>query len=185
MDNATQEGYFENSCIEHLSISFCGPSSTLVDEESNSKQVFSCYSKCLQDFTVLLEAPPPIQNTPMKFDQCAVLWFQAVCNCAVVLGSVMQVLWAGCTQSVYNYPWKQRVSVSALYLLIFFPAQVAIYFFSLWSALINVLAKMLDMSEFGEAAPFLRKSEKEIMMMQTVAFDGKALSSGCVVNQLA
>ncbi|XP_063161645.1 myosin-15 isoform X3 [Candoia aspera] len=32
---------------------------------------------------------------------------------------------------------------------------------------------MMDMSEFGEAAPFLRKSEKEIMMLQTVAFDGK------------
>ncbi|XP_013916506.1 PREDICTED: myosin-15 [Thamnophis sirtalis] len=32
---------------------------------------------------------------------------------------------------------------------------------------------MMDMSEFGEAAPFLRKSEKEIMVLQTVAFDGK------------
>ncbi|KAM6319736.1 myosin-15 [Podargus strigoides] len=32
---------------------------------------------------------------------------------------------------------------------------------------------MMDMSEFGEAAPFLRKSEKELMMAQTVAFDGK------------
>uniref|UniRef100_A0A452J0N2 Myosin motor domain-containing protein n=1 Tax=Gopherus agassizii TaxID=38772 RepID=A0A452J0N2_9SAUR len=35
------------------------------------------------------------------------------------------------------------------------------------------LAKMMDMSEFGEAAPFLRKSDKEIMILQTVAFDGK------------
>ncbi|NXT39484.1 MYH7B protein, partial [Pelecanoides urinatrix] len=34
-------------------------------------------------------------------------------------------------------------------------------------------AKMMDMSEFGEAAPFLRKSEKELMMAQTVAFEGK------------
>uniref|UniRef100_A0A452J0T3 Myosin motor domain-containing protein n=1 Tax=Gopherus agassizii TaxID=38772 RepID=A0A452J0T3_9SAUR len=34
-------------------------------------------------------------------------------------------------------------------------------------------AKMMDMSEFGEAAPFLRKSDKEIMILQTVAFDGK------------
>uniref|UniRef100_A0A8C3FC59 Uncharacterized protein n=1 Tax=Chrysemys picta bellii TaxID=8478 RepID=A0A8C3FC59_CHRPI len=32
---------------------------------------------------------------------------------------------------------------------------------------------MMDMSEFGEASPFLRKSEKEIMILQTVAFDGK------------
>ncbi|KAH0624969.1 hypothetical protein JD844_032932 [Phrynosoma platyrhinos] len=32
---------------------------------------------------------------------------------------------------------------------------------------------MMDMSEFGEAAPFLRKSDKEIMVLQTVAFDGK------------
>uniref|UniRef100_Q7LZL1 Myosin heavy chain, cardiac muscle (Fragments) n=1 Tax=Gallus gallus TaxID=9031 RepID=Q7LZL1_CHICK len=32
---------------------------------------------------------------------------------------------------------------------------------------------MMDMTEFGEAAPFLRKSEKELMMLQTVAFDGK------------
>uniref|UniRef100_A0A8V5G0G7 Myosin-7B n=1 Tax=Melopsittacus undulatus TaxID=13146 RepID=A0A8V5G0G7_MELUD len=32
---------------------------------------------------------------------------------------------------------------------------------------------MMDMSEFGEAAPYLRKSEKELMMAQTVAFDGK------------
>uniref|UniRef100_A0A8C4VZN4 Myosin heavy chain 15 n=1 Tax=Gopherus evgoodei TaxID=1825980 RepID=A0A8C4VZN4_9SAUR len=32
---------------------------------------------------------------------------------------------------------------------------------------------MMDMSEFGEAAPFLRKSDKEIMILQTVAFDGK------------
>ncbi|KAL7983477.1 hypothetical protein Chor_000353 [Crotalus horridus] len=37
----------------------------------------------------------------------------------------------------------------------------------------NLLAKMMDVSEFGEAAPFLRKSEKEIMMLQTVAFEGK------------
>ncbi|XP_059508649.1 myosin-7-like [Stegostoma tigrinum] len=32
---------------------------------------------------------------------------------------------------------------------------------------------MTDMSEFGEAASFLRKSEKELMMLQTIAFDGK------------
>ncbi|XP_060692585.1 myosin-7-like [Hemiscyllium ocellatum] len=32
---------------------------------------------------------------------------------------------------------------------------------------------MLDMSEFGEAAPFLRKSDKELMVLQTIAFDGK------------
>uniref|UniRef100_A0A8C3XJ27 Uncharacterized protein n=1 Tax=Chelydra serpentina TaxID=8475 RepID=A0A8C3XJ27_CHESE len=32
---------------------------------------------------------------------------------------------------------------------------------------------MMTMSEFGEASPFLRKSEKEIMILQTVAFDGK------------
>uniref|UniRef100_A0A8C0G897 MYH6 protein n=1 Tax=Chelonoidis abingdonii TaxID=106734 RepID=A0A8C0G897_CHEAB len=32
---------------------------------------------------------------------------------------------------------------------------------------------MMDMSEFGEATPFLRKSDKEIMILQTVAFDGK------------
>uniref|UniRef100_A0A8C3KDR1 MYH6 protein n=1 Tax=Calidris pygmaea TaxID=425635 RepID=A0A8C3KDR1_9CHAR len=35
------------------------------------------------------------------------------------------------------------------------------------------MRKMMDMSEFGEAAPYLRKSEKELMMAQTVAFDGK------------
>ncbi|XP_030060036.1 myosin-15 [Microcaecilia unicolor] len=32
---------------------------------------------------------------------------------------------------------------------------------------------MQDMSEFGEAADFLRKSNKELMKLQTVAFDGK------------
>uniref|UniRef100_A0A8D2NGT1 Myosin heavy chain 15 n=1 Tax=Zonotrichia albicollis TaxID=44394 RepID=A0A8D2NGT1_ZONAL len=32
---------------------------------------------------------------------------------------------------------------------------------------------MVDMSEFGEAAPYLRKSEKELMKAQTVAFDGE------------
>ncbi|EMP37847.1 Myosin-6 [Chelonia mydas] len=32
---------------------------------------------------------------------------------------------------------------------------------------------MMDISEFGEAAPFLRKSDKEIMVLQTVVFDGK------------
>ncbi|XP_009072240.1 PREDICTED: myosin-7B-like, partial [Acanthisitta chloris] len=32
---------------------------------------------------------------------------------------------------------------------------------------------MVDMSEFGEAAPFLRKSENELMKAQTVAFEGK------------
>ncbi|XP_062897019.1 myosin-7-like [Mobula hypostoma] len=32
---------------------------------------------------------------------------------------------------------------------------------------------MQDMSEFGEAASFLRKSEKELMVLQTIAFDGK------------
>ncbi|XP_072918398.1 myosin-7-like [Hemitrygon akajei] len=32
---------------------------------------------------------------------------------------------------------------------------------------------MQDMSEFGEAAAFLRKSEKELMVLQTIAFDGK------------
>uniref|UniRef100_UPI00398EB791 myosin-7-like isoform X1 n=2 Tax=Pristiophorus japonicus TaxID=55135 RepID=UPI00398EB791 len=30
-----------------------------------------------------------------------------------------------------------------------------------------------DMSEFGEAASFLRKSDKDLMVLQTVAFDGK------------
>uniref|UniRef100_UPI00358FD88F myosin-6-like n=1 Tax=Myxine glutinosa TaxID=7769 RepID=UPI00358FD88F len=36
------------------------------------------------------------------------------------------------------------------------------------------LGKMsLDMSLFGEAAPFLRKSEREKMLSQTIAFDGK------------
>lgn len=36
------------------------------------------------------------------------------------------------------------------------------------------LAKMMvDMIEFGEAAPYLRKSEKELMKAQTVAFDGE------------
>ncbi|XP_067856233.1 myosin-7-like [Heptranchias perlo] len=32
---------------------------------------------------------------------------------------------------------------------------------------------MQDMSDFGEAAAFLRKSEKELMVLQTIAFDGK------------
>uniref|UniRef100_A0A8C5P7D3 Myosin heavy chain n=1 Tax=Leptobrachium leishanense TaxID=445787 RepID=A0A8C5P7D3_9ANUR len=32
---------------------------------------------------------------------------------------------------------------------------------------------MMSMSDFGEAAPFLRKSEKELMIQQTIAFDGK------------
>lgn len=32
---------------------------------------------------------------------------------------------------------------------------------------------MQDMSEFGPAASFLRKSDKELMVLQTIAFDGK------------
>ncbi|XP_063809706.1 myosin-15 [Pseudophryne corroboree] len=32
---------------------------------------------------------------------------------------------------------------------------------------------MMDMSDFGEAASFLRKTDKELMIQQTVAFDGK------------
>nr|XP_033818887.1 myosin-7B [Geotrypetes seraphini]XP_033818888.1 myosin-7B [Geotrypetes seraphini] len=32
---------------------------------------------------------------------------------------------------------------------------------------------MFDMSEFGEAADYLRKSEKELMKLHTIAFDGK------------
>eukprot|EP00062_Callorhinchus_milii_P011011 gi/632956496/ref/XP_007893985.1/ PREDICTED: myosin-15 isoform X2 [Callorhinchus milii] len=32
---------------------------------------------------------------------------------------------------------------------------------------------MMDSSEFGEAAPFLRKSEKELMRLHTIPFDGK------------
>lgn len=31
-----------------------------------------------------------------------------------------------------------------------------------------------DMKEFGEAAPFLRKSELELLTAHTVPFDGKA-----------
>ncbi|XP_050978503.1 myosin, heavy chain 7B, cardiac muscle, beta a isoform X2 [Labeo rohita] len=35
------------------------------------------------------------------------------------------------------------------------------------------MSRLLDMKEFGEAAPFLRKSDLEILAAQTVAFDGK------------
>ncbi|NP_001311408.1 myosin, heavy chain 7B, cardiac muscle, beta a isoform X3 [Danio rerio] len=35
------------------------------------------------------------------------------------------------------------------------------------------MSRMLDMKEFGEAAPFLRKSDLELLAAQTVAFDGK------------
>uniref|UniRef100_A0A7M4ETJ2 Myosin heavy chain 15 n=1 Tax=Crocodylus porosus TaxID=8502 RepID=A0A7M4ETJ2_CROPO len=38
---------------------------------------------------------------------------------------------------------------------------------------------MMDMLEFGEAAPFLRKSENELMKLQTVAFEGKIYYAGC------
>uniref|UniRef100_A0A4W3KJ52 Myosin motor domain-containing protein n=1 Tax=Callorhinchus milii TaxID=7868 RepID=A0A4W3KJ52_CALMI len=34
---------------------------------------------------------------------------------------------------------------------------------------------MMDSSEFGEAAPFLRKSEKELMRLHTIPFDGNSL----------
>lgn len=30
-----------------------------------------------------------------------------------------------------------------------------------------------DMKDFGEAAPFLRKTDLELMAVQTVAFDGR------------
>lgn len=33
---------------------------------------------------------------------------------------------------------------------------------------------MLDMSEFGEAAPYLRKSYTEQLKLQTIPFDGKS-----------
>ncbi|XP_051957261.1 myosin, heavy chain 7B, cardiac muscle, beta a isoform X3 [Xyrauchen texanus] len=35
------------------------------------------------------------------------------------------------------------------------------------------MSRLLDMEEFGEAAPFLRKSDQGLMAAQTVAFDGK------------
>uniref|UniRef100_A0A9J7X4F9 Myosin, heavy chain 7B, cardiac muscle, beta a n=1 Tax=Cyprinus carpio carpio TaxID=630221 RepID=A0A9J7X4F9_CYPCA len=35
------------------------------------------------------------------------------------------------------------------------------------------MSRLLDMKEFGEAAPFLRKSDLELLAAQTVAFDGK------------
>ncbi|KAJ6662679.1 hypothetical protein lerEdw1_011319 [Lerista edwardsae] len=58
--------------------------------------------------------------------------------------------------------------------LSWFPLEIRGCFFFLFGVQpFSLLAKMMDMSEFGEAAPFLRKSEKEIMMMQTVAFEGK------------
>lgn len=34
------------------------------------------------------------------------------------------------------------------------------------------MSRLLDMKEFGEAAPFLRKSDIELLAAQTVAFDG-------------
>lgn len=51
------------------------------------------------------------------------------------------------------------------------------------SATFSLLAKMMDMSEFGEAAPFLRKSDKELMVLQTVAFEGKVLVVDSAINQ--
>uniref|UniRef100_A0A671PGW0 Myosin-7-like n=1 Tax=Sinocyclocheilus anshuiensis TaxID=1608454 RepID=A0A671PGW0_9TELE len=35
------------------------------------------------------------------------------------------------------------------------------------------MSRLLDMKEFGEAAPFLRKTDLELLAAQTVAFDGK------------
>uniref|UniRef100_A0A8C5PP49 Myosin heavy chain n=1 Tax=Leptobrachium leishanense TaxID=445787 RepID=A0A8C5PP49_9ANUR len=35
------------------------------------------------------------------------------------------------------------------------------------------MSSLLDMSEFGEAADYLRKSDKELMKLQTIPFDGK------------
>ncbi|KAG5274511.1 hypothetical protein AALO_G00137130 [Alosa alosa] len=35
------------------------------------------------------------------------------------------------------------------------------------------MSRLLDMEEFGEAAPFLRKSDLVLLGAQTVAFDGK------------
>lgn len=34
------------------------------------------------------------------------------------------------------------------------------------------MSRLLDMTEFGEAAAFLRKSNLELLAAQTVAFDG-------------
>lgn len=31
-----------------------------------------------------------------------------------------------------------------------------------------------DLQDFGEAAPFLRKSEMELLVTQTIAFDGRS-----------
>lgn len=34
-----------------------------------------------------------------------------------------------------------------------------------------------DMKDFGEAAPFLRKSDLELLAAQTIAFDGRPMES--------
>lgn len=41
-----------------------------------------------------------------------------------------------------------------------------------------------DMKEFGEAAPFLRKSELELLAAHTVAFDGRP-SNGSFTRETA
>ncbi|CAJ0925616.1 unnamed protein product [Ranitomeya imitator] len=35
------------------------------------------------------------------------------------------------------------------------------------------MSSLLDMSEFGEAADYLRKSDDELMKLHTIPFDGK------------
>lgn len=35
-----------------------------------------------------------------------------------------------------------------------------------------MMARLMDMTEFGDAAPFLRKSDLEILAAHTAAFDG-------------
>ncbi len=37
------------------------------------------------------------------------------------------------------------------------------------------MSRLLDMKEFGEAAPFLRKTDLELLETQTVMFDGSLL----------
>lgn len=39
---------------------------------------------------------------------------------------------------------------------------------------LSQMDKLLDMKEFGEAAPYLRKSYTEQLKLQTVPFDGKS-----------
>lgn len=75
--------------------------------------------------------------------------------------SVLSTQWwelSPCTDPLSLPPFSAQVSVTLPLLL----------------PNLSEMDKLLDMNEFGEAAPYLRKSYTEQLKLQTVPFDGKS-----------